>query len=291
VRDEVGLHITVSKALKKMPRQALREMYRELRQMVDKSVWNPVQRRRLSSKQLRSVIRSSMFLKEKFLPSGDFDKLKARLVAGGDMQDKSIYDDISSPTVSTQAAFMVAGIAAQEGRHVATVDITGAYLNANMGEHEVLMRLDPKMSMILTKIDPSYDEFLHDDGTIIVKLNKALYGCVESAKLWYDHLCKSLEDMGFVRNALDFCVFNRLTTCGKQCTVIVHVDDLKITCVNESEVNKVIEDIRAIYKDIKVNHGKVHSYLGMTFDYSVRGKVRISMDKYIQDIVTSYEVK
>ena len=251
VRDEVGLHITVSKALKKMPRQALREMYRELRQMVDKSVWDPVQRRRLSSKQLRSVIRSSMFLKEKFLPSGDFDKLKARLVAGGDMQDKSIYDDISSPTVSTQAAFMVAGIAAQEGRHVATVDITGAYLNANMGEHEVFMRLDPKMSMILTKIDASYEDFLNDDGTLIVKLNKALYGCIESAKLWYDHLCKSLEDMGFVRNALDFCVFNRLTTCGKQCTVIVHVDDLKITCVEESEVDKVVAGIQAIYKDIK----------------------------------------
>ena len=37
---------------------------------------------------------------------------------------------------------MAAAIAASERRHVATVDIGGVYLNADMGEHEVLMRLD-----------------------------------------------------------------------------------------------------------------------------------------------------
>jgi hypothetical protein len=33
-----------------------------------------------------------MFLKEKYLASGEFDKLKARLVAGGNQQDKDMYD-------------------------------------------------------------------------------------------------------------------------------------------------------------------------------------------------------
>ena len=47
------------------------------------------------------IIRSQMFLKEKYLPTGAFEKLKARLVAGGNQQDKDLYDDISSPTVST----------------------------------------------------------------------------------------------------------------------------------------------------------------------------------------------
>ena len=46
------------------------------------------------------IIRSQMFLKEKFLPSGVFEKLKARLVAGGDQQDKNLFEDLSSPTVS-----------------------------------------------------------------------------------------------------------------------------------------------------------------------------------------------
>ena len=243
IREEVGLHITVNKALKKMPKAALREMYREMRQMLTKEVFEPRHRRRLPKPQLKSVIRSSMFLKEKYLATGEFDKLKARLVAGGNTQDKSLYEDVSSPTVSTQAAFMVAGIAALEGRHVATLDIGGAYLNADMSDHEVLMRLDPKLAMILTKLEPSYEDFLDEDGTMIVKLKKALYGCVESAKLWYEHLCKTLEDMGFVRNPLDICVFNkvtinRVTKKSYQCTVIAHVDDLKITCVDEREVER-----------------------------------------------------
>lgn len=54
---------------------------------------------RTDKKQLKKVIRSSMFLTEKFTASGEFDKLKARLVAGGDGQDKTLYDNLSSPGV------------------------------------------------------------------------------------------------------------------------------------------------------------------------------------------------
>ena len=67
-----------------------------------------------------------MFLKEKFLPTGEFEKLKARLVAGGDQQDKNLYDDLSSATVSTSAVLTVLAIAAHERRAVSVVAITGA---------------------------------------------------------------------------------------------------------------------------------------------------------------------
>jgi hypothetical protein len=50
----------------------------------------------------RSIIRSKTFLKKKFFSKRIFDKLKSRLVAGGDMQNRSDYseDETSSPTVS-----------------------------------------------------------------------------------------------------------------------------------------------------------------------------------------------
>ena len=46
--------------------------------------------------------------------------------------------------VSTSSVFITDAIAASEQRHVATVDISGAYLNAPtpMGENEVHIRLD-----------------------------------------------------------------------------------------------------------------------------------------------------
>jgi hypothetical protein len=48
-----------------------------------------------------------MFIKEKFDAGGSFEKRKARLVAGGNQQDKSLYDDLAAPTISTSSVFTV----------------------------------------------------------------------------------------------------------------------------------------------------------------------------------------
>jgi hypothetical protein len=51
-----------------------------------------------------------MFLKRKTHPDGSFVKCKARLVAGCDMHDKTLYEDRSlSPTVSTGAGAAIRG--------------------------------------------------------------------------------------------------------------------------------------------------------------------------------------
>ena len=62
--------------------------------MHNKKVWEPISVNTLSISERKKVIRSSMFLKEKFSSTGEFQKLKARLVAGGHMQDRSIYSDV-----------------------------------------------------------------------------------------------------------------------------------------------------------------------------------------------------
>jgi hypothetical protein len=94
---------------------------KELKQLVEKGVWEVIEKAHLTKNQLKSVIRSSMFLKEKFNGDGSFDKLKARLVAGGDGQDKSLYDNLSSPTVAQETVMMVIAIAAAEKRKVLTL--------------------------------------------------------------------------------------------------------------------------------------------------------------------------
>ena len=47
----------------------------------------------------------------------------------------------------------------------------------------VHMRLDKIMTSILVKIDPSFAEFVAEDGSSVVQLGKALYWCVEAAHL------------------------------------------------------------------------------------------------------------
>jgi hypothetical protein len=288
-RERLALHIAMKKALRLYGDVALKEVATELKQMINKKVWSPVHTKDLSKDEFGGIIRSSMFLREKYLSNGIFEKLKARLVAGGDQQDKSIYDDISSPTVSTAAAFITIAVAAKENRHAYTIDIGGAYLNARMKNVKVRMRLDPFLSKELIKLDPSYSKYLCRDNTLVVLLEKALYGCVESAKLWYDHLVASLVRMGFTANRYEPCVMNKMVN-GKQATICIHVDDLLVTCTDIEVLEVIAADLEKEYKEVKVKKGKVHSYLGMTLDFSEPGVARITMEGYIQDILRLYEV-
>ena len=92
---------------------------------------------------------------------------------------------------------------------MAVVDITGAYLNADMSPITVHMRVDPFMTTLLTKLEPSYAPYVRRDGGCIVKLEKALYGCVESAALWADHIKATLIADQFVQNFVEPCCYNR----------------------------------------------------------------------------------
>ena len=218
--------------------------------MITKRVWTPVHIDGLHAEERKSIIRSSMFIKEKYDAEGSFEKLKARLVAGGNQQDKSLYDDLAAPTVSTSSVFTVLSIAAAEGRKIATLDIGGAFLNASMETGvQVHMRLDKTMTKMLTSIEESYKPYVDDRGSLVVRLDKALYGCVESAALWHEHLSQTLAHMGYEKNAYDACVYNR-TVNGVQCTVAVHVDDLLISCTDQTRIDDLIQGMRTRSEDI-----------------------------------------
>ena len=58
-----------------------------------------------------------------------------------------------------------------------------------------------------------------NDTTIIyVKLNKAMYGCIRSARLFYNNLSGTLVTIGFEINPYDMCVANKIMT-DTQCTI------------------------------------------------------------------------
>jgi hypothetical protein len=114
-------------------------------------------------------------------------------------------------TASTEALFITAAIDAMQNRFKATVDVEGAYLHADM-VGEVLIKIEPNITQLLLKISPEYEKFILYDGSLVVKLKKALYGCIGSARLFYDNISKVLTNFGFVRNPYDFCIFNKIST-------------------------------------------------------------------------------
>ena len=200
------------------------------------------------------------------------------------MQDRSEMGDVSSPVVSTMSVNVLAAIAAKERRHIACTDIGSAFLNSDMSGEDVFMRLDRMMTDMLCGIDPSFREFVNSDGSIVVHLNKALYGCVRSSMLWYQTLTSFLVECGYVQNAYDPCVFNTIEN-DVQCTVFFHVDDLMITCVDESVIDHLNERLKARFGTVTTHHGTQHNYLGALFDFSEEGKVHISMPHLTEQLI------
>ncbi len=93
------------------------------------------------------------------------------------------------------------------------------------------MVLKGELADMMVQIVPQvYRKYVMVDkkGTPIlyVKLQKALYGLMRASLLFYRKLRKELEDYGFKINPYDPCVTNKMTTSGKQMTLVWHVDDL-----------------------------------------------------------------
>jgi hypothetical protein len=288
IDKDYAFTMSVRAALRERGEEARPVIMAELQQMMDKKVWHGVIASGLTKSQRRAIIRSSMFLKDKYLASGAFDRFKARLVAGGDMQDKELYENLSSPTAATTSVMTVAAIAASEGRIVVVIDIGGAFLNADMGPAGVVvhMRLDKVMTAMIIQIDPSYSQYVDENGAMVVGLDKALYGLVEASALWYEDIRSKLFRNGFVENPYDVCVFNKAEADGSQTTVVLHVDDLMVTSVNQCNLDSFGKYLKSVYPETRTNSGVILDYVGMTFDFTIPGEVRVTMDNCVNDILS-----
>ena len=75
-------HISVKEGLRKFSKSAIKSIVKEVINVYGqgKNI-TPIRAKDLTYKQMKGMIRSMMFLKDKYLPTGEFEKLKARLVA------------------------------------------------------------------------------------------------------------------------------------------------------------------------------------------------------------------
>ena len=122
--------------------------------------------------------------------------------------------------------FLVVALAASNNRAVACIDFPGAFLNVDMpevGKHVLLMKLNKFLISLLIRIDPTYSTYVQNNSTCVVRLKKALYGCVESAAMWYNRLSTDLESLGYKKNKLDIYVFNKIEKDNTQTILILRL--------------------------------------------------------------------
>ena len=132
---------------------------------------------------------------------------------------------------------------------------------------------------------------LSPTGKLVMGMDHALYGFIESGKLWYDTITAFLLSLGLTQNPRDPCIYNdepAMDATGKlmqQLTVCLYVDDILVTCTSAGKIDAFAAAVQGRFKKTKRVDGQVHSYLGMTLDFTAPGTCSINMDKFIADVI------
>jgi hypothetical protein len=259
---------------------------KELKQLHDRKAIKPMLPSDLTAQQRYRALAYLMCLKLK--RAGD---LKGRGCADGRSQREYMAkEETSSPTVSTQALILSCMIDAKEERDVATADIPGAFLQTDYVEGDTHLRIEGTMAELLAQIDPKlYRKYIitspNGKKVLYAETMKAIYGALNSSLLFWIKLSGSLRKLGFITNPYDRCCVNKQIG-GKQCTILWHVDNIKVSHVAHETVTTVLALISEEYgkeTPLTVTRGKVHDYLGMTIDFSAQGRVKFTMIEYIAD--------
>ena len=286
-------NMTCQAAITKHGEAAMNSIKEEMFQFVERGAFKPVRWMELTSSQRKRSIPSMMFIKEKHTPEGIFERIKARLVARGDKQDRSLYtEDVSASTASSMSVFAVIAIAAHEERIAVVGDIPGAFLHAPMKEdgEEVFLTIEPVLAqMLVDKYPDVFKGYITERrGDLTVKLLRAVYGTIEAARLWLDDLTATLTKHGYVANPYDPCIFNTIDAEGNQCTICLYVDDLLITCKRQETIDEILAHLETRYGGIKVSRGTILHYLGMIIDLTQKGYARVTMDGMVESIIEDH---
>ena len=295
----IMMQLSLKSAMKEWGDEALFAAKKEMKQLHWRNSFKPIHYKDLSEEQRKMILESFLFVTRK--RSGE---LKARKVAGGNKQrDFVSKEEASSPTVSNDSTILSCTIDAKERRQVATIDIPNAFIQTKVvdDKRKVIIRIRGPLVDMLVEIAPevygpyvTYDK--HGNKQLLVECQNALYGTMVASLLYYEKFTSSLKSEGYEMNPYDPCVWNK-TINDKQCTILFHVDDCKISHVESKVLDDTIAWLRRDYESIfedgsgemKVHRGLVHKYLGMTLDFSIKHQVKISMTDYVSEVIEAWD--
>ena len=151
----VFTQMTAEVWIRKHGQVAISTIFNEFEQLQDLEVFEGMSASDLSQEQSRNALASINIIKEN--RSGG---INGRSVADGRKQ-KSFYnkDDITSPTVYTDALLMTLMIDAWERQAVGTSDVLGAYPQADMEDFMVLRMVGASVD-VLCKVNGEYKQFV-----------------------------------------------------------------------------------------------------------------------------------
>jgi hypothetical protein len=219
----------------------------------------------------QKVMGSKWVFRVKRGPDGNVQKYKARVVAQGFTQVKGLdYDETFAPVAKFTSFCILLALAAQLNLEVHQMDVKAAYLNGKLKE-EIFMEAPPGFDV--------------PDG-MVLRLIKAVYGTKQGGHIWYEDICRTLGEMGYMHTTADHAVFVR--SCDNNFSIIVlYVDDITLASTSLATINGDKESLKAKYQ--MTDLGELSWILGMhiTRDRD-SGWIALSQQKYLEGLLDQF---
>jgi len=175
------------------------------------------------------------------------------------------------------------------------VDISAAYMNTPMNadvKHR-WVRLDKDVTSVLLKLNHDYwAPYVQPDGTIVVEMDKLMYGFREAAKYWNVKLVDVFLKAGYKQCAKDKCLLVKREGVNLSLCAIT-VDDCLFACTrDENWVKQQIELLITAFEEVTIERGEELGIVGVQIVMDREKKVvRLSQKKYVDKVKEMFDVK
>jgi hypothetical protein len=248
---------------------------KELHDLLRRGTWRLVER----DKARGDPLPLKWIFTYKFDQDGYLQRCKARVCVRGDLQDDDGELETYAATLAAKTFRVMMATTARFDLDVRQFDVGNAFLYSDLKTDQPVYVQLPKGYVELGFLKPG------ETGTMIAKLEKALYGLRESPLLWYNELSGALKEAGINRTDEEPCVF----TDGK-ILVLVYVDDILILSPpqeNES-VDKLVRYLQDKY-DLREEEFKWYLGIRVIRDRPSR-KIYLCQDAYIDKIARKFKL-
>jgi transposase InsO family protein len=173
-------------------------------------------------------IGSGWVFKIKHNADGSIERFKGRFVAKGYSQRPGLdFNEVFAPTVRMATIRLIIAIAAIEGLHLRSVDISNAFLKGEL-EEEIYMK---------------QPEGFHEFGPeYVCRLRKSIYGLKQAARQWNKKLHSTLLSIGFKRLESDRSVYIYKKN-GVHIIMPVFVDDITLAAKSRRDLDEAVEEL------------------------------------------------
>jgi hypothetical protein len=225
-------------------------MDKEVKSLEKMGTWKVVERSSLPA--TTKVIPGTWAHRIKRFPDGRLNKFKSRWCVRGDLERDSFVGNAYSPLIGWPTIKASLLLAASHGWISRQVDFSNAFCQS------------PQVRDVCVELPQYYRPKGCQDKDVVLKLQKSLYGQLDSPKLFYEHLSKGMKHLGFEPSESDPCLFIH---SRDKVMVLNYCDDQIWLSPDNKLIEKYVGQLQSNGYDLTLEpKGNMFGFLGIEFD-------------------------